>query len=562
MEFSFVVKVKLEHQNSNLLGAFLLIGDNVKKKTYVCYPTMYSYSLKFAELFDPKTPWQNFMSIVRRENKLVSDETLTDLASKVMWLLESDYPERVTRLTEVLGEFGTMSFGEKFNRFLAEELAVAFPSGGLFVESGFELSPQTTKELLAMVGRSEREDTGGEDQTTEEMTEEDQVPEEEPEESEMSEEAPDTTDEDSEEAPGEQDGGPGEQKDILNEAEKRRREEVRKKIEAEKRKIEELLKRQTGPKTRETKADTGKSDEEKWETQEEKWKQEQERARRKSEEEQKRRIEEEKRKIEELLNRPSSSKQLKSKAGNIQDSHHTKARVQKAVERQKTGERLRKEERLQIDNEKWWREEGEKLHQQDEKKKKARAIRQQEEQKMLRAEAKKKLERERQKQEDRERLQKQIRQQEDEKIRKRREQENLREDRKAWESARKEISVLKGGDGDVELGLDPMNGVPAKDLKKKTRVVAFRRHGVKMPGEVLMVFRQEAQPDNVVVKIALTDKVVAYAVNYELDMVWVERDPNAFDQGLSSLGPYVKIALITIGLALVALIIMFVTFFL
>ena len=244
------------------------------------------------------------------------------------------------------------------------------------------------------------------------------------------------------------------------------------------------------------------------------------------------------------------------------ESNRTKARVQKAAERQKTGERLRKEERLKIDNEKWWREEGEKLRKQDEKQKKARAIRKQEEQKMLRAAAKKKLDLERQKQEDRNRLQKQIRQQEDEKIRKRREQQNLREDRKAWESARKEISVLKGGDGDVELGLDPMNGVPAKDLKKKTRVVAFRRHGVKMPGEVLMIFRQESQPDHVVVKIALTDKVVAYAVIYELDMVWIERDPNVYDQSLSSLGTYVRIALISIGLALIVLIIMFVAFFL
>jgi len=555
MEFSFVAKVKFEDQNSNLLGVFLLIGDNVKKKTYVCYPTMYSYSTRFAELFDPKTPWQNFMAIVRRETKLVSDAAHIDLANKVMWQLESDYPERITRLMEVLGEFGSMSFGEKFNRFLQEELAVVFPSGELFVESGFELSPQSTTEILAMVGRSEREDTEGEHQTAKEMED---VTEEAPKESEVSEEEPEEQDDET----TEQDDETTEQKDTLSGEEKRRREEVRKKIEAEKRKIEELLKRQTGGKSREKKTVAGKSDEEKWKTQEENWKQEQKRARKKIEAEQKRRIEEEKRKIEELLNRPSSPKQRKSNAGNMPESDRTKARVQKAAERQKTGERLRKEERLKIDNEKWWREEGEKLRKQDEKQKKARAIRKQEEQKMLRAAAKKKLDLERQKQEDRNRLQKQIRQQEDEKIRKRREQQNLREDRKAWESARKEISVLKGGDGDVELGLDPMNGVPAKDLKKKTRVVAFRRHGVKMPGEVLMIFRQESQPDHVVVKIALTDKVVAYAVIYELDMVWIERDPNVYDQSLSSLGTYVRIALISIGLALIVLIIMFVAFFL
>jgi len=79
---TFIIKVKFEEPNGNLLGAFIVIGDTSEKKLYACHPVIIHYSKTFADTANPLSPWPAFLVTLKQEKGQISDPVLLDLIAK------------------------------------------------------------------------------------------------------------------------------------------------------------------------------------------------------------------------------------------------------------------------------------------------------------------------------------------------------------------------------------------------------------------------------------------------------------------------------------------------
>ena len=486
--FSFIIKIRFEERDRNLLGALIVIGDTWEKKINVCYPVITHYSESFAGLAKPASPWPSYLVTLRQEKGLISDIVLLDLTTIVTEQFTAYMPKQVDKFIYILKHITNLSLKDKMIReIIMEDFKVVFPEGYLTVETAFEMNPVPAEQLMTVIGMGDKsailEEAGSEEEDAEQPSGSDA--------------------ETGQNQPAE--GTIAAVGEVTNLAETPGAEQ------------EETP---TPPEHEHTETETGK----------EKEKQQIEELQRREDQEKKQqiagvkqRVEEERRKKEEEKNQ-----QIAEVKQRVEEKRHKKEEAKNQViaeVKQQVKEKRRKKE----EDEKHWQEERRKKH---EKKRKLAGKERKEEKREQKRKAHDRI---------------------DKIIKKEKEEQG-----ESLERARGMALVHGPETRNARMGLDPSNGVPARNLKKNHRVVVFRSRGVKIPGEVIAVSKNETNPEYVTVKVALSDHVIVTSKIKGNTRIWVEKSLDTRDRTSSSWGAFFKIALFLIILAALAIVIAFI----
>jgi len=593
---TFIIKVKFEEPNGNLLGAFIVIGDTSEKKLYACHPVIIHYSKTFADTANPLSPWPAFLVTLKQEKGQISDPVLLDLIAKLTAYYGTIDPQWVDRVSHTLLDTPNPHLkNQMMNDLILEDLQKLFADGNPGAQTSVETDSISARHLLGMVGVDEKIPPEEEESSGKE-------PQQDPDkqDAEQQQELEQPSDEDSGaveeqvEADGPSEDGPSEDEPSADEPpedeppeteeEKERRlhlEELKRKKEEEelKRKKEEEaeVRRLAKEKKKKDKEERIRKEAEEAEARlkaeedrkklakkkkleeeerrrkeaesaearrkaEEKLKQEEEEILRRKEEEEARRKEEEKKKREEKLRRKKEEEE--------------KARRKAEEDRKKLEDRRKKEEERQRKEEE---EAQRKIEEENRKKLEQRRKREEERQRKEEEEAQRKLEEEKKKKEEKKKQQQKIKKMMVQ-LDKEDKQERLKQTRERIKTSMSDTSDEEEEATDVvRLGLDPVNGTPAIDLEKKDSVVAFRKTGFKLPGRVKSVKRNKVNPEYVIVKIALSDKVVVKSEVYFDTKIWIDRNPKAVKEETSSVWSTIfKVCLVLFLVALLALVLIFI----
>ena len=366
-KYSFIIKIKFDERNRNLMGAFLVIGDTWQKKMYVCYPIVNYYSESLAQLINIQDPWLSYAVVLRQEKALLTDAIMLGQIDTLTELFVMHASLRIDTFIHVLSNISNLTLkGKMLKVLIMEILKPVFPYGYLTYDVALETNSMPAEQLLAMTGieaadmRTINPGIGEamEAETAAAADEEEKI----------------MPDEDQELVIDE-----GEYKVVLQPDEIALWKSIREK----EKERERLIKKHDQRREKE---------------------------------------DEERRKKTEKL----KAKELKKKG------------------KQKTGKtnKVETEEVAEVDpKERAWQEEME-----------------------------------------------------------------------------KGVSIAW-----AKIGLNPINGIPAKDLKKNDEVMVFRRRGVKMPGTVLDISNNEVNPDFVIITIDITDRIQVQAELLGTTRVWIKQ---------------------------------------
>lgn len=555
---TFIIKVKFEEPNGNLLGAFIVIGDTSEKKLYVCHPVIINYSKAFADTANPLSPWPALLVTLKQENGQITDPLLLDLIAKLTVYYETIDPLWVDRISHALLDTPSPHLkNQMMNDLVLEDLHKLFTDGRPSAQTSVEVDSIAARHLLGMVGVDENiypeeEKASGEEKPQEEFTQtpeedsrereeeteplEDKPPEDKPPEDEPPEDEPPETEEEKERRLQleELKRQKEEEERIRKEAEeaetRRKAEEERKNLAEEKKKKEEERRRKEAEL-----AETRRRAEEKLQQEEE------ERRRKKEEEEARIKAEEQKKREEKLRRKKEDEENALRKA--------EEERKKLEERRKKEEERLRKEEE----------EARQKIEEENRKKLEARQKREEARQKKEEEEAQRKLDEEKKRKEEKKEQQQKIKKMMVQ-LDKEDKQERLKQTRDRMKTAMSDTSDEEEETTDtIRLGLDPVNGTPAIDLEKNDSVVAFRKTGFKLPGRVESVKRNKVNPEYVSVKVALSDKVVVKSEVYFDTKIWIDRNPKAVKEETSSAwGTIFRVCLVLFLMVLLAFVLIFI----
>ncbi len=107
----------------------------------------------------------------------------------------------------------------------------------------------------------------------------------------------------------------------------------------------------------------------------------------------------------------------------------------------------------------------------------------------------------------------------------------------------------------VELVVDPIDGLAAKELEVDDKILCFRTKGIRLPGKVLSVSTKGKKKGHLVVRIVLSEDLIGEADILKSALVHVEKENKTEEQPPPSGGKLFKIAIIIVALSLVAVIV-------
>ena len=150
---SFIIKIKFDERNRNLLGAFLVIGDTGQKKMYVCYPIINYYSEALSQLIKTQDPWLSYAVVLRQEKEMITDPIMLGDMKSLTELFITHASLRIDTFIHVVNNISNLALkGKMLQVLIMEILKPVFPYGYLTYDVGMEISSTPAEQLLAMTG--------------------------------------------------------------------------------------------------------------------------------------------------------------------------------------------------------------------------------------------------------------------------------------------------------------------------------------------------------------------------------------------------------------------------